>query len=91
MASTPPTGGEDRVGWTSAVLVPIALASRGAAFLVPLVIAMWFGVGDITDAWYWALAFPTFALVLASTSLGTAATPAMAQVRTASPERLPRF
>ena len=91
MASIPPPGGEDRVGWTSVVLVPIALASRGAAFLVPLVIAMWFGVGDITDAWYWALAFPTFALVLASTSLGTAATPAMARVRADAPERLPRF
>ena len=91
MASTPPSGGEHRVGWTSVVLVPIALASRGAAFLVPLVIAMWFGVGDITDAWYWALAFPTFALVLASTSLGTAATPAMARVRASDPGRLPRF
>lgn len=91
MTSTPPPGGEERVGWTSVVLVPIALASRGAAFLVPLVIAMWFGVGDITDAWYWALAFPTFALVLASTSLGTAATPAMARVRAESPDRLPRF
>jgi len=79
------------VGRTALVLVPIALVSRGAAFLVPLVIAMWFGVGDITDAWYWALAFPTFALVLASTSLGTAATPAMARVRQHNPERLPAF
>ena len=91
MPPNPPNGGQDRVGWTSVVLVPIAIASRGAAFLVPLVIAMWFGVGDITDAWYWALAFPTFALVLASTSLGTAATPAMAAVRTSDPARLPRF
>lgn len=79
------------VGRLSLLLVPIALLSRGAAFLVPLVIAMWFGVGDITDAWYWALAFPTFALVLASTSLGTAATPAMAQVKEEAPERLPAF
>ena len=71
--------------------MPVALASRGAAFLVPLAIAMWYGVGAITDAWYWALAFPTFALVLASTSLGTAATPAMATVRQQEPGRLPRF
>ncbi len=86
-----PDGGEARVGRTALVLVPIALASRGAAFLVPLVIAMWFGVGDITDAWYWALAFPTFALVLASTALGTAATPALARVRAEEPARLPGF
>ncbi len=71
----PPT-----VGRTSALLVPLARVSRGLAFVVPLVVAMWFGVGEVTDAWYWALAFPTFALVLASTALGTAATPAIAQV-----------
>lgn len=80
-----------RVARTSLLLVPIAIASRGAAFLVPLAIAAWFGVDDVTDAWYWALAFPTFTLVLASTSLGTAATPAMADVRAAEPQRLPRF
>lgn len=83
--------GSEGVGRTSLLLVPIAILSRGAAFGVPLAIAMWFGISPITDAWYWALAFPTFALVLASTSLGTAATPAMAQVRAQDPERLPRF
>ena len=78
------------IGRTSVLLVPLAIASRGLAFLVPLVIAMWFGVGPITDAWYWALAFPTFALVLASTALGTAATPAIARTVAEAPERLPR-
>lgn len=79
------------IGRTSALLVPLAVASRGLAFLVPLVIAMWFGVGPITDAWYWALAFPTFALVLASTALGTAATPPIARARTDAPDELPRI
>lgn len=79
----------DRVGRTSLLLVPVALASRGAAFVVPVVVALWFGVGEVTDAWFWALAFPTFALVLASTSLGTAATPALARARAEHPERLP--
>jgi putative peptidoglycan lipid II flippase len=78
------------VGRTSVLLVPLAIASRGLAFVVPLVVAMWFGVGPITDAWYWALAFPTFALVLASTALGTAATPAIARTRSEAPQRLPR-
>lgn len=72
----------------SARLVPLALASRGAAFVVPLVVAMWFGVSDVTDAWYWTLAFPTFALVLASTALGTAATPIIARTRSLAPARL---
>lgn len=58
---------------------------------MPLVVAMWYGVGPITDAWYWALAFPTFALVLASTSLGTATAPAMARVKAEDPARLPSF
>lgn len=84
-------GPSPAVGRTALLLVPIAVASRGAAFVVPLIIAMWFGAGATTDAWFWALAFPTFALVLASTALGTAATPAMARVRADHPERLPRF
>ena len=86
----PPARGRG-VGRTALLLVPIAIFSRGAAFLVPLAIAMWFGVGPISDAWYWALAFPTFALVLASTALGTAATPAMSRVREEAPARLPTF
>ena len=79
------------VGRTSLLLIPVALASRGAAFLVPLAVAAWFGIGEITDAWFWALAFPTFALVLAGTALGTTATPPMAEIREQSPERLPAF
>lgn len=79
----------DGVGRTSLLLVPVALASRGAAFLVPVVVALWFGVGKVTDAWFWALAFPTFALVLAGTSLGTAATPVLARARARHPDRLP--
>jgi putative peptidoglycan lipid II flippase len=79
------------VGRTSLLLVPVAIASRGAAFLVPVAVAAWFGVSAVIDAWFWALAFPTFALVLAGTSLGTAATPSMAEVRSSAPERLPAF
>ena len=80
-----------RVGRTALLLVPVALASRGAAFLVPVAIAAWFGISTVIDAWSWALAFPTFALVLAGTSLGTAATPAFAEVRSHDPQRLPTF
>lgn len=79
------------VGRTSLFLVPIALLSRGAAFAVPLAIARWFGAAEVTDAWYWALAFPTFALVLASSSLGAAAVPALAKVRAEDPNRLGPF
>ncbi len=71
------------IGRSTLAVLPIALASRGLAFAVPLAVAMWFGVGVVTDAWYWALAFPTFAMVLAASSLGTAATPVVAAVRRA--------
>lgn len=83
MSATAPGGpppAKATVGLTSLLLVPIALVARGAAFVVPALVALWFGVGEITDAWFWALAFPTFALVLASTSLGTAITPVLARV-----------
>ena len=78
-----------KVGRTSLTLVPIAILSRGVAFLIPVAVALWFGVDHVTDAWYWALAFPTFALVLASSAVATAVTPAMAIIRKDSPERLP--
>lgn len=79
------------MGRQALLLVPIAFASRGAAFVVPLVVAAWYGVSDITDAWFWALAFPTFALVLAGTALGTATTPALSEVKATDPGRLPTF
>lgn len=79
------------VGRTTLLLLPLALASRAAAFLVPVAIASWFGVGSTTDAWFWALSFPTFTLVLASSALGTASLPAVARLATEAPERLPRL
>lgn len=88
-ATSGPPPGARSVGRTSLTLVPLALLARGVAFLVPALVALWFGVGRITDAWFWALAFPTFALVLASTSLGSAITPALARVRQERPADLP--
>jgi len=84
--SGPPAKG---IGHTSARLVPLALLARGAGFLVPAAVALWFGVGPVTDAWYWALALPTFALVLAGSSLATTATPALARLRSQDPTLLP--
>ena len=77
-----------KVGRTALLLVPLAVLSRGVAFLVPVVVARWFGVGMVTDAWFWALSFPTFALVLASTAVGTASLPALARAQVSAPERL---
>lgn len=77
------------VGRLTLRTLPLALASRAAAFLVPVAIAWWFGVGPVTDAWFWALSFPTFTLVLASSALGTASLPAIAAARAEAPERLP--
>lgn len=77
------------VGRTALRIAPLALLARGAAFGIPVLVASTFGVGPITDAWFWALAFPTFTLVLASSALGTASLPVLARVRAEAPERLP--
>ena len=69
------------IGRTSLRLVPIVLLSRGAAFAVPIAIAMWFGADSVSDAWYWALSLPTFSLILAGSALGTAAVPIMAEAK----------
>lgn len=77
-----------KVGRTALLLVPLALLSRGVAFLVPVVVARWFGVGPTTDAWFWALSFPTFVLVLASSAVSTASLPVIAAVHAEDPRRL---
>ncbi len=77
-----------KVGRTALLLVPLALLSRGVAFLVPVAVARWFGVGSATDAWFWALSFPTFLLVLASTAVGTASLPAIAAAHAEDKGRL---
>ena len=71
-----------QLGWSPWFCSP----ERG--FLVPMAVALWFGVGPVTDAWYWALALPTFALVLAGFELATTATPVLARLRSAEPARV---
>lgn len=77
------------VGRTALWLVPLALLARGAGFVVPLVIAGWYGVRAETDAFFFALSVPSFLLVLASNAMGTVAVPHLAALRHRSPERLP--
>ncbi len=79
------------VGRATLSVIPIAIASRGAAFLIPMVVALWFGVDQITDAWFWALAFPTFAVVLAGSAVATTVTPALARVKQENPHMVPRM
>ena len=79
------------VGRATLTLIPIAITSRGAAFLIPVVVALWFGVDLITDAWFWALAFPTFAVVLAGSAVATTVTPALARVKQESPHEVPQM
>jgi putative peptidoglycan lipid II flippase len=69
------------IGRTSLRLIPIVILSRGAAFIVPVAVAMWFGADAVSDAWYWALSLPTFSLVLAGAALGTAAVPIMSEAK----------
>jgi len=76
------------VGRTTLIVVPIAIISRGAAFLIPVCVAIWFGVGVITDAWFWALAFPTFAVVLSGSAVATTVLPALAALREEQPHRM---
>ncbi|MBM4392517.1 MAG: hypothetical protein FJ090_15455 [Deltaproteobacteria bacterium] len=77
------------VGRTALFLVPVALVARGIGFVVPIVIAGWFGVQPATDAFFFALSVPSFLLVLASNAMGTVVVPPLAQLRVNEPARLP--
>lgn len=80
-----------RVGRTALVLAPIAVIARGIAFLIPVVIAALFGVTNVTDAFFYALAFPTFVMVIVTNGVGTVTTPLLATIQAEEPERVPHF
>lgn len=77
------------VGRTALFLVPVAIVARGIGFVVPIVIAGWFGVQPATDAFFFALSVPSFLLVLASNAMGTVVVPPLADLRVNHPSRLP--
>lgn len=79
------------VGRIALLLTPVALLARGVAFLVPVLIAHLFGVSDTTDAFFYALAVPTFVMVLIANALATTATPLLARVQEQEPEAMARF
>ena len=70
------------------MLVPVALFARAAGFVVPILIAGWFGVRAETDAFFFALSVPSVLLVLAANAMGTVVVPPLASIRVHSPERL---
>lgn len=79
------------VGRLVLTLAPIAVLARGVAFLVPVAIAHLFGVSPVTDAFFYALAFPSFVMVIVANGFGTVATPAIARVQADAPGELPAF
>jgi putative peptidoglycan lipid II flippase len=72
-------------------MAPIAIASRGVAFLIPVLIAHLFGVSGTTDAFFYALAFPTFLMVMVANAFGTVLTPLIARIQATNPDELPAF
>lgn len=67
------------VGRTALWLVPLAVLARGSAFGVTIALALWFGVDQATDAYFYAVAFPVFALALFSNAIAIALTPVLAE------------
>ena len=80
-----------KVGVTALMMTPIVIIARGVAFFIPMVIAHLFGVTGVTDAYFYALAVPTFSLVVATNAASTVATPIMADLQKHSPDQLPIF
>ena len=89
MTDTPtnPTS-PDHLAKTAMRLGPSVLASKAVGFFIPPVIAVLFGVSYITDAFFYALAVPTFLIVLSTNAVGTIATPVLARTQKRTPQRL---
>ncbi len=79
------------VGRQSLVLAPFAIAARGVAFFIPALLARWFGVDAVTDAFYYALGTSNFLLVLGAVAVGTVLVPALADLRATEPGRQSAF
>lgn len=69
-------------------LAALALVGRAIGFIVPMVIAAWFGVQLFTDAFYYALAVPAFLIILGNSAVGTLLVPTLAKRRLEAPETL---
>ena len=76
------------VARTTLLLVPVAIVARGTGFVVPILIAGWFGVRAETDAFFFALSVPSVLLVLAANAVGTVVVPPLAEIRVRAPGRL---
>jgi putative peptidoglycan lipid II flippase len=71
----------DRVGRTAVGLAPLAMLARGVAFLVPVVIAAVHGATPETDAFFYALAVPSFTMVITVNAIIAIVGPAAARAR----------
>lgn len=69
-------------------LAVLALVGRAIGFMVPMVIAAWFGVQLFTDAFFYALAVPAFLVIVGNTAVGTLLVPTLARRRLEAPASL---
>jgi putative peptidoglycan lipid II flippase len=79
------------VGATAMRIAPLAVVARGVAFALPVLIAALYGATPVTDAFFYAMAFPTFLMVIVANAFGTVSTPTFARIAAQDPRSIPRF
>lgn len=80
-----------KVGRTALAVAPVVIAARGVAFLVPVAIASLYGADATTDAFFYALAFPTFVMIVMANAFGLVAAVRVAELQARDPARLAAF
>ena len=73
----------------SVILSGLVIVGRLLNFVLPLLIARWFGAGEATDAWFMVVGIPLFCMSLLQTAVLSTFNPILARVRARAPERLP--
>lgn len=79
------------VGATTLRIGPLAVLARGVAFVVPVAVARVYGAGPHTDAFFWALALPTFVYAVAGAVTGAATLPSLARLQREAPASVAGF
>jgi putative peptidoglycan lipid II flippase len=79
------------VARTTLRIGPLAALARAVSFVVPIAVARVHGAGPATDAFFWALAVPTFVYAIAGAVVGPAVMPVLARLGRDAPGSVGAF
>jgi len=80
-----------RIARDSLTLTLLVILGRAVGFLVPLLLARWYGATFATDAFFLVLVLPMMVISLLNTAVVSSLNPAYARLKASAPDQTPGF